>query len=172
MPLYRNKSGGPRILHVKGPGDAVYERVLAPGEAAEFELANAEGQVEKGMIARGELEVDGEPDKAPMRALSSAPDDPAGPEAVQRAALDSDRRSPPRQFGGDGGPEQMPTVDGRDGEKTRAQEEGPMDAKEVEKANKAREDGLRKAEEAAQKEEQSKMAEQQKAEQAQHRGRR
>jgi hypothetical protein len=153
MPTIRNKANGPRIVHVR-EGETLITVTLDPGKIIEGELAFPEGKVERAMIEAGDLELNGEPDKAQMRALTTNPDDPAGPEAVMRAALDQDRRTPPKMFGGDGGPAQMPTVDNRDGALTRPQQEGAMSRQDAEKADEERRAELRKAEEALRDEEQ------------------
>ncbi len=117
----KNAAPGPRIVNER-IGDGVFPRTLQPGETAEGDFVT-EGPVFEAMVKDGDFVVGPGKEEPVVRALSTDPQDPAGPEAVNRASLDLDRLTPPAMFGGDGGPEQMPTVNEQGGALTPAQEE-------------------------------------------------
>jgi hypothetical protein len=157
MVLVRNAAPGPRVLHLKDGRGAV---TLAPGEVADddFDLT---GVAEKAQVDAGELEVGTKAERARKAALDPKEREKLTKERAEIAARLAEiddtlgsadagaaDRTPPHQFGGDGGPEQMPTVGGRDGAPTPKQEE--VRAEEDKQAQeRAREDA--KAREAARK---------------------
>jgi hypothetical protein len=125
MAYYQNKADGPRVFALKG-GRRV---TLLPGQSGELELARGpdEDPVIKGWLDKGELvETDAkklEADKAEADKVLPKAAEVFEAQAKIRAALerqraqelDSERRTPPRQFAGDGGPQQDGTVDGASG---------------------------------------------------------
>lgn len=138
MPNIRNTSAGPRFFNVVGGA----QRVLMPGETLNLDLLVPIDQDKgmKDMIERGEIKLvsDGslasaaattefDPDalRQAQQRLADAQSD-VDRMMTARAALEVDaaRRTPPRQFGGDGGPEQMPTVAGTPGAPTPNQGDG------------------------------------------------
>jgi hypothetical protein len=145
MPFYTNKSGGPRLLNVKGgaPG-VVLQRALAPGETADVELADGEenSPAFKAVLESGEL-VEGQPEEAQsfdmeevlkleQEAVEAREKADAARAKFSLAEMDASRLTPPRQFGSDGGPRQVPTLDGNPGAPTPKQAGG--DAKVAEES--------------------------------------
>jgi hypothetical protein len=139
MPVLRNKSAGPRILNVVG-GDPssgrVIQRTLMPGEAAEVELLpGSENDVAFQAMMKSDLEEVGkdalepavlnveEALKTEQEAAEVVAKARTAREAITAAELDLNRMTVPRQFGSDGGPAQVPTVDNRGGALTQSQQE-------------------------------------------------
>lgn len=139
MPVFKNNAAGPRVFNIAGgaPG-VVVQRTLAPGEAAELELAAGPDKdpVLKAWLDSKEIE---EVSQSALKAGAAGfkPDELAEAQAElvkaqervnrlaaarQSAELDQQRLMPPRQFGSDGGPQQSPTVDGNGGALTPEQE--------------------------------------------------
>ena len=140
MPVLRNKSAGPRIINVMGgdPGSGrVLQKTLLPGESAEVELlpgsendaawqALMKSDFEEvgkdalkpqgGLDVTKALELENEAAEAIAKARQAR-------DALTAAELDLNRTTVPRQFGSDGGPAQVPTVDNRGGALTQSQEE-------------------------------------------------
>lgn len=150
MAFYQNKASGPRVFALKS-GKRV---TLLPGQTGEMDFARGpdEDPVLKGWLANGELvETNAEEVEAQQAKATAVPgkaEDVFAAQAKMLEALDRqraqeldlDRRTPPRQFAGDGGPGQGLTVDGRSGgaltpsqeEKGRADSQKPA-AKAAEK---------------------------------------
>lgn len=139
MPVLRNKSAGPRILNVAG-GDPqsgrVLQKTLMPGEAAEVELLpGSENDVAFQAMMKSDLEEVGQDALQPvvLNVEEALKTEQEAAEAVEKARLarealtaaemDAKRMTVPRQFGSDGGPQQVPTVDQRGGALTQQQEE-------------------------------------------------
>lgn len=132
MPYFQNKSAGPRVFILKSGK----RFTLLPGQGGEMDLARGpdEDPVLKTWIDKGELVETSEKEaqKADKSAEGMKVEEVLEAQAKIREAvekqraleLDQERRTPPRQFAGDGGPEQTGTVDGRSGgHLTPAQEE-------------------------------------------------
>lgn len=133
MAFYQNKANGPRVFALKSGR----RMTLMPGQSGDMELARGpdEDPVLKAWLDKGELvETDAKKVEAEQaeadKALPKAEEVFAAQAKIretldrQRAQeLDSERRTPPRQFAGDGGPNQSPTVDGQGGALTPQQEE-------------------------------------------------
>lgn len=125
MAFYQNKASGPRVFALKGGR----RMTLMPGQSGEMELARGpdEDPVLKGWLEKGELvETDAkaieaekaEADKSLPKAEEVFAAQAKLRETIERQRaqeLDLERRTPPRQFAGDGGPQQDGTVDGASG---------------------------------------------------------
>jgi hypothetical protein len=145
MAFYQNKANGPRVFALKGGR----RFTLLPGQSGEMELARGpdEDPVLKGWLEKGEL-VEADPKKLEAEAAEADKALPKAEEVFaaqakirealerQRAQeLDLERKTPPRQFAGDGGPQQDGTVDGASGGAlTPNQEKGRPELPPVEQA--------------------------------------
>lgn len=124
MQMVVNRAPGPRVFNVKpGKGQgATHQVTLAPGEARELDLVNPEDdKVLQGWIENDEVLVGADAEKL-LKKRRMSPEQLAEKRAAlvrELAALDADMasmagdaasRTPPRQFGGDGGPEEVPQV--------------------------------------------------------------
>lgn len=119
----KNAAPGARMINAVF-GERIVSVTLQPGEVRDdLEISNPDDPVFKAMVEDGEIEMDPQDEPPVVRAMTTNVDDPAGPDAVRRAGLDEERLTPPSQFASDGGPQQVPTVDGTGGAMTPSQEE-------------------------------------------------
>lgn len=139
MVMVLNKAAAPLVFNVKGGAPNVsVQRTLLPGDAADLELLV---EIDKDPVVKAWqesklIEVGAKAEES----AASVPDGQSLREAQQRAAgataevtrlqaeiaaaeMDTNRRTVPRQFSGDGGPAQVPTVDGNGGLQTPTQAE-------------------------------------------------
>lgn len=135
-----NRAAGPRMFQVKGaaPGAAIAVTLL-PGESGDLDLVSENDRVLQGWVEADEVLVGADAEKylsrrkMPVDALVKRQAELRAELAsldAQMPAVDPVILTPPHQFGGDGGPEQMPTVDGvSGGAPTPAQGEGTAEQK-------------------------------------------
>lgn len=132
MVMVVNRAPGPRSFNVKGAASGAASQItLQPGESADLDLMSEDEPVLKAWMENDEVLVGGAAQKfmkkrqVPMEQLTKRAAELRAELAQIEAQMGDDgdaaEKTPPHQFGGDGGPKQMPTVDGRAGAPTPAQ---------------------------------------------------
>lgn len=132
-----NRGLGPRVFNVKAGEDRVAQVTLLPGQSADLDLVDPKDPVLTAWVDAEEVMLGADAERR-MRRDQKGTEDRAERMASLRKELaeleaeqarevappDAALRSPPAQFGGDGGPQQMPTPGGRAGDPTPKQGDG------------------------------------------------